>query len=184
MHWLDSTLLALVGLGAGFGLWTGLLWQMARLVSLGAAFVATVIANDSAAAFLREHILVAAEMHVAQAVGYVVVFILVYLLTLQLARLLHHSIQTSDLEWLDRLLGAGLGAAKVGLVLSGLCLAGAHYPHPTTQDLLKESTLAPVLASGMESALAWLPEEYRTELALNWEGIAALFSGKNEKEQG
>jgi membrane protein required for colicin V production len=180
MHWLDTLLLVLLGLGALLGLWTGFLWQVARLLSLSLALTATVCLNEPTSQLLRDNLLAGAEPRVAQVVAYIAVFLLAYLLIFYVARLVHHGVRTSDLEWLDRVLGCVFGLAKFALILSGLCLLAAHYPHPTAQAWLKESTLAPLFAKGLESGLTWVPERYRVELADGVAGLHRILGGKEK----
>ena len=48
MYWLDSTILALLAIGALVGAWTGFLWQVARILSLALSLYAAILANDDA----------------------------------------------------------------------------------------------------------------------------------------
>lgn len=178
MYWLDTLLLTLLALGGLLGLWSGFLWQVARLAALSLALSATVLCNVSAAAFLHEQLLVGAEPRLCQAVAYIAVFLIVYLAVFYFARMLHRGIQYSDMQWLDRLFGAVLGAGKISLVLAGLCLVATHSSHPTTQQCLKESRVAPLLAQGMEWTLIWVPEKYRGELAQGIQGFGEMFDSK------
>ncbi|MFO0969562.1 MAG: CvpA family protein [Gemmataceae bacterium] len=180
MYWLDTAILSLLGIGALLGLWSGLLWQIARIVSLGLAFAITVVANESSAEFLHQHLLGGAEPRVAQGVAYVAVFLAVYLITFYIARVLHSAVQASDLEWLDRLLGAAFGAAKIAIVIAILCLFATHSTHPAPQTWLKESRLAPVFAQGLQTALALLPEKYRSEMIEGVKGLREILGEKVE----
>ena len=56
MHWLDTTLLAALSLGAVLGFVSGLFWQMARIVSFLAAVAATRQPGVSAADYVRRSI--------------------------------------------------------------------------------------------------------------------------------
>lgn len=181
MYWLDTLLVVLLSLGALLGLWTGFLWQVARLLSLSLAMAATIFLNEPTAAVLRENLLAGVEPRVAQVIAYIVVFLVSYLLVFYVARMVHHGVRTSELEWLDRVLGALFGAAKIALVLSGLCLLAAHYPHPTAQAWMKESTLVPLFARGLESGLTWVPDRYRVELAEGVEGLQRLLQAQDKK---
>lgn len=180
MYWLDTLILSLLGLGALLGLWSGFLWQVARLAALSLALSAAVFCNESAAAFLRENMLAGAEPRIVQAVAYISIFLIVYLAVFYIARILHRGVQMSELRWLDRLCGAALGAAKICLVMSVLSLIATHSSHPATQECLKESRLAPVLAQGMEWTLHCIPERYRTELADGIQGMGEMFERKRQ----
>jgi membrane protein required for colicin V production len=164
MYWLDTLLLALLVLGAGIGFLSGFLQQISRILTLAIALVASVVCNDSASRFCREHLLQGADARIAQAVAYVLVFLSVYLVFFLAARLLYAGIRSSDLEIADRLLGGMFGAAKTALILGICCLAAANYPHSSARALMAKSTLAPVFAEAMEQALVIIPDEYKENL--------------------
>ncbi|MBI3410550.1 MAG: CvpA family protein [Planctomycetes bacterium] len=164
MYWLDTTLLALVGLGAILGLWTGFLWQIARLVSLAVAVYVTMLANDHAAALLKEGPLRDADPRVVQTVAYVLVFLGVYLVMYLLTRLMHQSMRAADLVLFDRLLGGFLGAGKMALILAAVCLGAASYDHPVPREWMAKSTVAPIFAHAMESVLIVIPDQYKEDL--------------------
>jgi uncharacterized membrane protein required for colicin V production len=164
MYWLDTLLLALVGLGAALGFFSGFLWQIARILTLGIALLATIACNEPASLFLRDQLLRDADPRFAQASAYVLVFLLVYVALFLATRLLHEGIRAADLELLDRMLGGLFGAGKMALILGACCLAAANYPHPATRAWMTKSALAPVFADGMEHVLVIIPEEYKENL--------------------
>lgn len=160
MFWLDIVLLVFLGLGAALGFWSGLLWQVARVVSLGLALYATILFNEPVTQFLGEAIR-GVEPRVAQGIAYVGVFLGVYLTFFLCTRLLHKAIKATDLEILDRLLGALLGTAKMSAGVAAACLGLTALALPTTDDWLAQSTLAPLFARVGERVLAMIPPEYR-----------------------
>src|SRR6187455_773192 len=108
MHWLDSTLLALLALGAGFGFMTGLLLQVARVAGLGVALWATLFLHDQAVQLIQEFVLRDADSHLIKATAYTSVFVIVYILLLIVTRFAKSLIVASGLAWVDRCLGACL----------------------------------------------------------------------------
>jgi membrane protein required for colicin V production len=164
MYWLDTLLLALLALGVTLGFFSGFLWQIARILTLALSLVATVICNEPASLFCREQLLRDADPRIAQAVAYVLVFLVVYVVLFLATRLLYEGIRAADLEVFDRVLGGLFGAAKMALVLGACCLGAANYPHPTTRDWMAKSTLAPAFADGMEHVLIIIPEDYKENL--------------------
>jgi uncharacterized membrane protein required for colicin V production len=160
MYWLDVTILVLLGLGAGLGFWSGLLWQVARVLSLGLALYATILFNDPATAFLEE-VTRGVDPHVARGVAYIGVFLGIYLGLFLFTRLLHMTIRATQLEMLDRLLGGLLGAAKMSLLVALACTGLAALATPTTEEWLAHSTLAPLFAHATEVGLERIPEDYR-----------------------
>ncbi len=164
MYWLDTLLLAIIALGALLGFFSGFLWQIARILTLGIALFATVAFNEPASRLCQDNLLRDADPRIAQVVAYVLVFLAVYLVLFLATRLVYKGIKASDLEILDRLLGGVFGAGKMALVLGATCLAAANYPHPTTRDWLAKSNLAPAFANGMEHVLLVIPDEYKENL--------------------
>src|SRR5581483_11488409 len=152
MYWLDIVILILLGLGAGLGFWSGLLWQVARVVSLGLALYATVLFNEPATGLLTEAVR-GIDPRVSQGVAYVAVFLAVYLSLFLLTRLLHKTIKAAHLDLLDRLLGALLGSAKMGVAVALACAGLAALALPLTQQWLAQSTLAPLFVRGTDAAL-------------------------------
>src|SRR5437016_3722714 len=101
MHWLDTLLLVLLALGGMLGFFSGFLWQIARIFSLGIALLATVAFNDQASRFCQEQLLREADPRIAQAIAYAMVFLAVYLVLFLATRLLYKGIRASELEMLD-----------------------------------------------------------------------------------
>lgn len=165
MHWLDTTFLVLLAAGAGLGFCSGLLWQLARVLSLGIALFATFTLHEPTVEFLQINVLREADANVVKGAAYLLVFVLGYILLLSLAHLMQRMLQASGFTWLDRFLGAGLGAAKTAAVLAGVCLLLSRLPNPLVQDSLAQSTLAPTLSRGMESALALIPDDLKRDFA-------------------
>src|ERR1043165_866694 len=111
MNWLDILLLVTVALGAALGFWSGLLWQVARILSLGISLYAAIVANSKVAEQLAEHWKDATPL-VHRVAAFIAVFALSYLVLYLITRIIHDGIRATRLELFDRLLGAILGAAK------------------------------------------------------------------------
>jgi uncharacterized membrane protein required for colicin V production len=161
MFWLDIAILTLLTLGAVLGFWSGLLWQVARLLSLGVSLYATLVFNEPVTQLLHEHVAPEAHLGLLRAVAYGGMFLGTYILLFTLTRLLHRTIQATKLESLDRLMGAALGTGKMVLLLAPACAGLAYLALPITQEWMEKSTLAPLLARGMHDALVVIPEDYR-----------------------
>jgi uncharacterized membrane protein required for colicin V production len=164
MYWLDTTILAILGIGALFGALSGLLMQLARLVGFALALYAAIALNDGATAVLQQNFVQDAEPLVARIVAYVVVFLAVYLTIFLTTVALERGMRAARLQVVNRFLGAVLGAAKLGLLLGAIFLGIRHYPNAAAQEMLRRSTLAPVLAQGTESLVVALASEYHDEL--------------------
>lgn len=173
MHWLDTTLLTLLGIGATLGFFSGLLWQIARLAAWGLGLWATIRFHEPAADLVRQHILRNGDSRLVAGVAYVLVFLAVYVSLLLGAALGKRMLEASGFNWLDRLLGALLGAAKSAAVLAGICMLGTRLSHPTVDAWLTQSKIAPALAQGMEQAMTLIPDDAKRDLAetlTQWRG--------------
>jgi uncharacterized membrane protein required for colicin V production len=167
LYWLDTTILIVVLVGAGLGFWSGLLWQVARVVCLALALYATLVFNDAVTEMIQEHLARGADPRVLHGSAYVGVFIATYLALFLVARLLQKTIRAARLEAADRLLGACLGAAKMAVVVALACSALAGLALPPTQEWMSRSLFAPYFAHGTEAGFALIPEEYRTQVTDN-----------------
>jgi membrane protein required for colicin V production len=170
MYWLDTVILVLLGLGAGLGFWSGLLWQVARVISLGLSLWATVVCNDPATRVLDEAVQ-GIDPRLARGAAYIVVFLGVYLSLFLLTRIVHKIIRATHLEVVDRLLGGLLGAAKMGVVIALACAGLLSLSAPALQEQLAPSTLAPLFGRATEVGIELVPEEYRDRFA---EGVQQL----------
>src|SRR5947209_15620594 len=122
MYWLDVVLLVLLGLGAALGFWSGLVMQVARLVSLGSAIWATLALNEPATRLLHERVAPETNVGVLHGIAYIAVFLVVYIALFALSRLVYKLVRASKLVLLDRVTGAVLGAMKMALILAPVCL--------------------------------------------------------------
>jgi membrane protein required for colicin V production len=160
MHWLDIIILIVLGIGAAMGFCSGLLWQIARVVSLALSLYAAIMANASVTDWLGEQwkdVTPAANCIVA----FIGVFLLVYLILYLITRLLHKAIKASKLETLDRLLGALLGAAKMAAVMACICGVMVALDLQIFKDWFDHATLPPYFAKGSDAAVHWIPQAYR-----------------------
>ncbi len=164
MHWADTTILGILLLGGIFGAMSGALWQLSRIIGLGVSLWASISLHEWASGVLGQAFFQGARPEVPRALAYPVVFIAVYVVLVAVTVLLEKTLRAARLQPLNRLLGAGLGVVKTGLVLGTLFLGLANYPNAHTQEIMKESVLAPALAEGMNVVISAIPEQYRTEL--------------------
>src|SRR5262245_14265508 len=161
MYWLDVTLLTALTVGAVLGFVSGLFMQIARLTTLAAAVIASILFHDEATNIVRSWVLHDAGAGVVQACAYVSVFLIVYITLFLITRLLRAWLRATDLALPDRLLGAMLGLGKIALLAGIVCLVMRHAPHPLAQEWLERSTLAPVFARGMEQTVSMVPEDVK-----------------------
>jgi uncharacterized membrane protein required for colicin V production len=181
MHWLDTTILILLGVGATFGAISGLWMQVARVLGLAAAVYAAVYLHEWARDNLEQAVLQDADPRVSGALAYVLVFAVVYLVFHFASLGIQRWLKAAKLETMNRVLGGVLGAGKTALALGGIFLAMIHFQHPGTDDLLKKSAIAPVLAGGTEMLVTVIP----TEQVEGWRsGVEEWKGGTAKLERG
>jgi membrane protein required for colicin V production len=170
MHWLDITLLVVLTLGALLGARSGLLWQVARLVTFGVAFYVSIFYHEQLADLLGSYV-TGASPFVLSALAYVGSFLGIYLVLFAITALLERVLKASKLKGLDRLLGAGFGALKATLLAGAVLMGLALLASPQTDAAMAESKLAPVLLQGMQAATVAVPQEYKDQFNASLERI-------------
>jgi uncharacterized membrane protein required for colicin V production len=178
MYWADTTIVILVLIGAGFGLLSGFLWQVSRIVSFGVALYASIFFHEWASGVLTDAFLQSSDPRVPRVLAFPVVFLTVYLVLFLITLVLERSIKAARLEPANRAIGAILGATKTALILGAIFLAMANYPHPRTQMLMEKSALAPALADVTNLVIIAIPKEYKEELQ---SGLIHLREAAREK---
>lgn len=167
MYWLDTAIVAILLIGAAFGALSGFLWQVARIVSLGAALYCSLFFNDVASEIVQRDFLQGADVNLAKGIAYVVVFAVVYLTLYIVALFLDQTMRAVRLETIDRVFGALLGASKMCVVAAAICFGMTNYPHERTKEWMERSTLAPVLSESVQYVLMAIPEELKDEFTSN-----------------
>jgi membrane protein required for colicin V production len=170
MHWLDATILVVLAIGAIFGARSGLLWQVARLVTFGVSLYACIyyhqLVQDLLAGYLTD-----ASPLLLGALSYVATFVAVYLLLYGITLLLERGLRRTRLKALDRFLGAVFGFAKAALLIGAALMAVAIFPTDATDAVLANSVLSPPLLQGMRAVTIAVPQQYRDELNASLERI-------------
>jgi uncharacterized membrane protein required for colicin V production len=163
MHWLDITILITLAVGAGMGFWTGLLWQVARVVSLVLSAYLAIQINAEVAGWIAGQWPDSGPA-VQRIAAFLGVFLFVYIILYLLTRLAHQAIKASNLETWDRVLGALLGAAKMTAVAACICAVLASLALPIFQEWFDKATIAPALAKGTKAVVGWVPQSYHDRI--------------------
>jgi membrane protein required for colicin V production len=158
-HWLDTTILVLLGVGATFGAISGLWMQVARVIGLVVAVYCAVFFHEWATRTLEDLLLQGADPRVSGVLAYVLVFVVVYLAFHFASLGIQRWLKAAKLETMNRVLGGVLGTTKTALALGGIFLAMIHFPHPNTNDLMEKSAIAPVLATVAEVLVTTVPAD-------------------------
>lgn len=132
MNYIDFIIVLIVLIGALYGLIKGVFRQLGSLGGFVAGVLVSRLFGGSFASLLQQMFDLPAG--VSRIAAYSLLFLLVYLICLQLMRLIHHISQQVALGWLDRLAGALFGALKY-LVIFSILLNFVHIIDPKVRML-------------------------------------------------
>ena len=164
LNGLDYVVIAMLALGAIYGLQRGALRMVTSAVSLGAAvyfasFYYTKAGNFAETQFGLSH-------NVGAVIGYILVFALIFMAVeligstaIRLAHIVH-------LSTIDRLVGALLGAG-IAAALAGLAVMLLAALMPPDSDLLRNSRLVPMLLAYNEMLVGYIPGDARVAYERN-----------------
>jgi membrane protein required for colicin V production len=161
MFWLDTIILITLGAGALFGALSGLLRQVARIAGFCLALYASIYLNTPVSQWFGRYFLEEADPRVVRAASYAAVFVAVLLLVMMVTFVLEKALVAAHLKPLDRLLGAGLGFLKTGLILGALLLAIVLYAQPGSNGLMEKSVVAGHMVHMMEQVIVAIPGEFK-----------------------
>ena len=181
MHWLDSTFLAVLAAAAVMGAYSGLLMQVFRLVGFGVALYGAKCSNANFALWLRRSMLRDAEPQVCTLAAYGLLFLGIYLAIFLVTVLLERGMRATQLQFFNRCLGGALALVKMGLMLGGICFCLQQMPFEQTNQIMEDSIMAPLLAKGVQHAVAAVPEEFKTEWDNTWQKIRENIPAKITK---
>jgi membrane protein required for colicin V production len=125
LGWLDWTLLAVLALSVLVGLWRGFVFELMSL----AGWLVAWFGAQWAAPVLAEHLPVAqADGPLRLAAAFLLCFVAALVLWALLAKLVRMLLHATPLSLPDRLLGAGFGALRGGVLLLALATVIALTP--------------------------------------------------------
>jgi membrane protein required for colicin V production len=176
MYWLDFVLLFVLAIGAFLGARSGLLWQVARIVTFFLAIYACIRYHGIAAGWLLQN-LRAESAVIPWLLAYLVTFVAVYAVCMVITYVLERMLRTAKLKPIDRLLGAGVGILKAGL-LAGAILMGVALYDPDADGALGESKVAPVLLKSMRVVIVAVPQKYKDKLSESLERLKEVGTEK------
>lgn len=116
MNYIDFSILLIAVVGALYGLIKGVLRQLGSLGGFVAGVIVSRLFGESFGRLLQEMFDLPAG--VSRIIAYSLLFLVVYIVCVQLMRLIHHISRQVALGWLDRLAGALFGAVKYWVILS------------------------------------------------------------------
>lgn len=164
MYWLDFVLLMVLGVGALLGARSGLLWQVARMVTFAAALYACIRYHTVAAGWLLQNV-TGLSVSLLWLLAYGVTFLAVSLGCFLIFYVLEKALHAAHLKLVDRLLGAAVGALKAGLLAGAVLMGLALYATPESDSTLAPSRVAPVLLRCMRVVIVAVPQDYKDRLS-------------------
>lgn len=111
MNYVDFTILLIAVIGFLYGLIKGVIRQVGSLGGFIAGIVVARFFGSSFSALLRE--MFDLPEGVSRVIAYSLLFLIVYIICVQLMRLIHHITHHVALGWLDRLAGALFGRRQI-----------------------------------------------------------------------
>lgn len=162
-------LLALLG-GTVQGMRKGLLRQVGVLAGILVGLTVALRYGHVTSQWLGQ---VIPQAKVRQLLGPALSFVVCYLAVVVIVRLIHHLLCQSPMNWLNRVIGAGLGFVSTGVVL-GCCLLAASTWIPSTGRFIHRSPVAREVVR--DTLLAWelVPQDLRAMAAKWWGSVRGL----------
>jgi membrane protein required for colicin V production len=154
LNGLDFVGVALLAIGAIYGLQRGALRMVTSVVALAAAIYFASIYYNKAGAFAETEL--GSSHTVGAVVGYVVVFALIFSAVEIIGSFAIRLIHLVHMNPLDRLAGGLLGAAIAG-VFGGLIVMLMAAVLPPDAALLRNSQLVPMLVAYNEMLVGYIP---------------------------
>lgn len=157
MNWLDVILLIILGLSFLAGMAKGL----ARAAVGLAAVVAGLLFGFWFYGHAGSYIPFVESRHVANILGFFVIFVGVMLLGSLLARLIEKLFKAVHLSWLNRLLGGGFGLIRGGAIAAVIIVIIMAFSVKSPPASVAESHVAPYVIHGARIVAAAAPYEVK-----------------------
>jgi membrane protein required for colicin V production len=159
MNGLDVAILVVAGLGVLWGLRRGVLRMVTSIVALVAAIYLAATYYPTVRDLALKYLGI--RPAVAAVIGYVVVFLAVFIVVGMAGNILVRLVQTVNLGWADRLLG-GVAGGAIAIAIAGMALMVLTAMLPEDAPLLKQSRLTPQVLSYTDELLNYIPPEVKT----------------------
>ncbi|MBI4234156.1 MAG: CvpA family protein [Chloroflexi bacterium] len=162
MNWLDILIIVVLIILALMGWRTGAIKGLFLIVGV----LAGIFLAGRFGAALGSRFTAIDDPNLARVAGFALVF-LATLVTAWLASLVVKGVLTAVmLGWVDRLVGALIGAASGAFIISALIVALWSFPFGPFPKAIEDSTVAPALADNMPLVLGLLPGAFKDQLPL------------------
>lgn len=175
LNGLDYTIIAVIGLGAIYGFSRGALRMVTSLLSLIGGLYAASLYHGAAADFAGREF--GAGAATARIIGYVAVFVLVFLAIEIVGNMTIRLVQLVRMGWIDRLIGGAAGAALATIAL-GFAIMAMMVLLPARAEILKNSQLAPELLTWDNRLLDCIPPELKAQYESRRADFMALWEAQ------
>jgi membrane protein required for colicin V production len=180
VNWLDILLIVLLAVFVFEGVRQG----FARLaIGMAATLIGILLAAwfyGSAGALLLPYV---SSRALANAAGFLIVFIGIQIAGALLGWALATLFKWTGLSWLDRLLGALLGAVKTAVVGVVLVLILTAFPLKPIPDSIAGSQSAPYLIEASHVLVYLCPRELRDGFKATYDRVRDLWSGRGDPDR-
>lgn len=165
-NWLDIVLAIAIGSSVIAGVTHGFARTVVGLATAVIAIVASLWLYGSMGSMLREYV---SHESISNLLGFAIVFALVSFAGALLGRILQKLLRWTGLGWLDRLMGAGLGLVRGGLVAILMLLIVSAFTRNPPPDFVTRSRLAPYLIEASSVLALMAPRELRDAFHATYE---------------
>ena len=179
LNGLDFVGVALLAIGAIYGLQRGALRMVTSVVALAAAIYFASIYYNMAGAFAETKL--GSSHTVGAVVGYVVVFALIFSAAEIIGSFAIRLIHVVHMNPLDRLAGGLLGAAIAG-VFGGLIVMLMAAVLPPDAALLRNSQLVPMLLAYNEMLVEYIPSDAKLAYQRNRDDLMRFWAQNAMKD--
>jgi membrane protein required for colicin V production len=172
MNWLDAALGGILALSVFFGFHKGFTRTVLQFIAVILGLLLAAWLHGSVGSIFLDYV---SHPSVANALGFVLVYLLVSAAGGLLGLLLVKFYKAIGLNWADRLLGAGLGFVRGFVVCAILVLALMGFSRQPPSSAIAGSRLAPYVVD-TANILAWIaPRELRDNVGKSHAKIKELW---------
>jgi uncharacterized membrane protein required for colicin V production len=171
MNWLDFLILALLTAAAVLGAYSGLVMQVFRLAGFAVSIYLAQHYYNPAYAWLDTNLMKNADPRAISASAFGGLFLGTYLTIFAVTMLLERGLRATQLQYLNRCLGAIVSLLKMAVVVGIACYCINLTPYEQARKTVGDSPLAHGLARAMEQGIAMVPEDWKTDAAASWNQV-------------
>jgi membrane protein required for colicin V production len=172
MNGLDFAIVIALSIGAIYGLSHGAIRMFTSVVALfGGIYFASMYYPNASALITREF---ATSPTTASVIGYLVLFAALFFVIEMVGTMAMRTLTVVHMSWIDRLIGAALGAS-IAAVATGMLVTLMAVVLPSDAQILRDSQLAPRLLLYNQQLVRFIPdnvkqayEEKRSEIIRGW----------------